>query len=331
MMRLFRWLGLASLIAAMTAAGSAGAADFDAGFTAYVTGDYRTAFSEWRPLAEEGDVEAQFGLGMLYQYGRGVVRDLEVAARWYRRAAEQGSMRAQTQLAGMYARGDGVDEDWDQAIAWWRKAARQGSVRAQFHLGQAFQYGSGVERNLDSAVQWYGEAAAQGYRPAQLQLEEVKRLRQEEGAAMAALAPGTDTDAAAGDAAEEGVAFALARPEWAAVYETVEALRNARSSGGAPLISLSPGQTRALDAAHRVYLGSYRSIEYAEQGWRRVAGVNEDLLGALDAAVTQVDLGRDEGIYYRLQAGPVADAASAGALCRQLIARAVHCVALGPE
>ena len=33
--------------------------DFDKGLTAYNNGDYATALKEWKPLAEEGDVDAQ--------------------------------------------------------------------------------------------------------------------------------------------------------------------------------------------------------------------------------------------------------------------------------
>jgi len=38
-------------------------ADFNRGMTAYKNGDFATALKEWKPLAEQGDVEAQFNLG----------------------------------------------------------------------------------------------------------------------------------------------------------------------------------------------------------------------------------------------------------------------------
>ena len=46
--------------------------DFDKGLTAYNNGDYATALKEWKPLAEEGDVDAQTNLGLMYQNGWGV-------------------------------------------------------------------------------------------------------------------------------------------------------------------------------------------------------------------------------------------------------------------
>ena len=312
------WLILAAPVAAR--------ADFDAGFAGYVIGDYATAFGEWRPIAEAGHIEAQFGLGMLYRDGRGVARDIEAAAGWFRRAAEQGSMRAQTQLAGMYARGDGVEADWDQAIAWWRKAAAQGSERAQFHLGLAYEFGSGVERDLDVAERWYRESAAQGFTAAQRQLDEVARLRREDAAAVA-----EPTATANGGGETDGVVLTLVLPDSSVVHETSEALHAKPPAGAAPLIPLSDDRAQGLARAHRVYFASYRGIEDAAAAWRRVSSANQDLLEGLVAAVGQVDLGRDKGIFYRLQAGPVADGASAGALCRRLAERAVPCVVLRPE
>ena len=37
--------------------------DFKKGMTAAQNGDWATALKEWKPLAEQGDVEAQFNLG----------------------------------------------------------------------------------------------------------------------------------------------------------------------------------------------------------------------------------------------------------------------------
>ncbi len=45
-------------------------ADFDKGLTAAKRGDYATALREWTPLAEQGHVEAQYNLGVMYYKGR---------------------------------------------------------------------------------------------------------------------------------------------------------------------------------------------------------------------------------------------------------------------
>jgi len=65
-------------------------ADYNDGYKAYQAKDYATALKEWKPLAEQGDSSAQFGLGWMYDLGKGVLKDYKQAADWYRKAAEQG-------------------------------------------------------------------------------------------------------------------------------------------------------------------------------------------------------------------------------------------------
>ena len=63
------------------------AQDYDVGLAAYQSGDYATALRELEPLAEQGDTSAQNNLGVMYEYGLGVVQDYTEAVRWYRAAA----------------------------------------------------------------------------------------------------------------------------------------------------------------------------------------------------------------------------------------------------
>ena len=101
-------------------------ADFQAGVDAYNQGDYATALKEWRPLAEQGDVDAQFNLGVMYDMGHGVPpQDYGEAVRWYRLAAEQGYASAQVNLGVLYGDGLGVLQDHVQAHMWANLAAAQ--------------------------------------------------------------------------------------------------------------------------------------------------------------------------------------------------------------
>ena len=49
-----------------------GQTDYLSGIAAFTRDDYQTALSEWRPLAESGQADAQFNLGALYdqQFGQ---------------------------------------------------------------------------------------------------------------------------------------------------------------------------------------------------------------------------------------------------------------------
>lgn len=82
---------------------SEGSASVAAGVTAYMAGDYDTAFANWQPLAEAGQARAQFHLGALYFEGRGVVRDLSQARDWLARAVANGSEPARSLLARVEA------------------------------------------------------------------------------------------------------------------------------------------------------------------------------------------------------------------------------------
>ena len=46
--------------------------DFATGKAAYDNKDYYKAVSIWKPLAEFGNADAQFQLGMLHRFGHGV-------------------------------------------------------------------------------------------------------------------------------------------------------------------------------------------------------------------------------------------------------------------
>ncbi len=68
----------------------AAAQDFDAGWEAYVRGDYDDALRVFRVWADQGDADAQYSLGVMYDLGQGVAQDDAEAVKWYRAAAEQG-------------------------------------------------------------------------------------------------------------------------------------------------------------------------------------------------------------------------------------------------
>ncbi len=93
-------------------------AGYNAGRAAYKQGDYATALREWRPLAKQGNGNAQFMLGVMYRKGQGVPQDDAESVRWSRKAAEQGIAGAQRNLGVMYSQGRGVSQDFVQGYMW---------------------------------------------------------------------------------------------------------------------------------------------------------------------------------------------------------------------
>lgn len=130
--------------------------------TAYQKGDFATAIRNWRSLAEQGDVSAQFNLGVMYANGQGVPQGHKEAVAWYRKAAERGDADAQSNLGAMYGQGHGVPQDYKEAMVWYRKAADQGNATAQHNLGLMYANGQGVPQDHKEAVDWYRKAAEQG-------------------------------------------------------------------------------------------------------------------------------------------------------------------------
>jgi len=55
--------------------------------------------------AKQGDADAQFMLGVMYEEGKGVTQNDKTAVKWYRLAAEQGYAAAQNNLGVKYAKG----------------------------------------------------------------------------------------------------------------------------------------------------------------------------------------------------------------------------------
>ncbi|WP_297540239.1 hypothetical protein [Roseovarius sp.] len=64
------------------------AQSFQDGAAAAQSGNYAEAVKIWKPLADQGDVRAQYNLGVMYDKGRGADQDYARARSWYRKAAE---------------------------------------------------------------------------------------------------------------------------------------------------------------------------------------------------------------------------------------------------
>lgn len=134
---------------------------------AFARDDHQIALAEWQPLAEKGQADAQFNLGVLYDQGLGVARDYAQAAHWYQKAALQGYVQAQYNLAVLYASGLGVAQNYPEAVRWYRQAAMQGLKEAQFNLGVLYESGFGTVQDYTEAAAWYRQAAEHGHFAAQ--------------------------------------------------------------------------------------------------------------------------------------------------------------------
>ncbi|HWA08622.1 MAG TPA: tetratricopeptide repeat protein [Opitutaceae bacterium] len=116
-----------------------------------------------RRAALAGDPRAQFNLGLCYENGRDVEKDLTEAIRWFRAAAEQGYDEAQYALGCCYNGEEGFPRDAAEAIKWWTRAAEQGFADAQYCLGLSYYMGQGVAKDVAEATRWWRHAAEQDH------------------------------------------------------------------------------------------------------------------------------------------------------------------------
>ena len=127
-------------------------------------------FKRTLKLAESGDINAQFNLGMMYQEGDVIPENDSKASLWFRRAALQGHAAAAYRVGVLYDEGRSIPESDVKAVKWWRMAAEKGHALAQYNLGLMYRSGAGVTANAASALKWYRKAAAQGQVNAQYNL-----------------------------------------------------------------------------------------------------------------------------------------------------------------
>jgi TPR repeat protein len=66
-------------------------------------------------------------LGWVYDIGQGVPQDYAEAVKWFRLAAEQGEANAQLGLGVMYGLGKGVPQDYTEGVKWLNLAASRAS------------------------------------------------------------------------------------------------------------------------------------------------------------------------------------------------------------
>ncbi|MBI2819982.1 MAG: sel1 repeat family protein, partial [Acidobacteria bacterium] len=112
-------------------------------------------YADGRMAVEQGNADAQFNLGWMYNEGK----DYAEALKWWRLAAEQGHARAKRGIGLAYYEGKGVPKDYAEAARWLRKAAEQGEPLAQSTLGEMYRKGKGVPQDYVLAYMWLSLSA----------------------------------------------------------------------------------------------------------------------------------------------------------------------------
>lgn len=138
---------------------------------------FKLAAEKARVMAVSGHPKAQTVLGMLYQHGLGVEKDIKIALYWLEKAAEQGLKEAESYLGHLYLEGKFVEKDLDKAEKWLLKAAEHGEREAQLHLGLMYLDDKSTKKNIRHAEIWLREAALQDSEEAKKALEKIPGVK----------------------------------------------------------------------------------------------------------------------------------------------------------
>ncbi len=139
-------------------------------------------------------------------------------------------------------------------------------------------------------------------------------------------------EAAPAQAAEAPAATEPASAPAEATSAPATTLEPQATQAETPATQAAPTQEAAVTPSApagtaRVQLAAGKSEAAVQQEWAALQKAHPQLLGDLKLMIERVDKG-EAGIFYRLQAGPLADRKAAGQLCSSLKAQGQDCLAV---
>lgn len=124
--------------------------------------DFRAAADYFARGAAAGDLDAAYGLAVLYKEGSGVPKDRARAAEYFRQAAQEKHVAAMVEYAIALFNGDGAPKDEAGAAKYFARAAAMNSPVAQNRLARLYAVGRGVKADMVEAMKWHTLATANG-------------------------------------------------------------------------------------------------------------------------------------------------------------------------
>ena len=141
-------------------------AEFEKGVQLLGVGEHAAAISHLQIAANQGCAPAIHSLGIIYERGMGVARDIQLACQLYSEASDLGFVLSQFGLARIYQTGALGTVDLQKAKALYKKAAAKDFSCAQNNLAVILH----DEGDVAGAVRLLRKAVKQGYPEAQMNL-----------------------------------------------------------------------------------------------------------------------------------------------------------------
>ncbi len=134
-------------------------------YEALISGDYDTAYKEYKSCAEKENALCQYMFGTMYLYGEGTAQNSNEAYKWIKlssdhfRNLEYKDLNENEKLIlphlyfdRGYADyfGDGTSKDLKNAFVWLKMSADLGNVEAASMTARNYYLGHGISKNLDN-------------------------------------------------------------------------------------------------------------------------------------------------------------------------------------
>jgi TPR repeat protein len=115
------------------------------------------------PFAKKGHALIQNQIGVMYESGNGVNKNIQEALIWYEKAAKQKNPWALYNLGEIYYMGTHVGQNYTKAFEYYKESASLGNYKAQNVLANMYLDGKGTTPDLKQAIYWYEKSAEQNY------------------------------------------------------------------------------------------------------------------------------------------------------------------------
>lgn len=145
---------------------------------------FKKEFRDNLKRAQAGDARAMFEVGLSYESGIVVAKNLDETIKWWSKAADLGNTSALFNLASLYSservgtfdmyKGKEIPKNPDEAFRLWKILGEQREAAGgMYHLGNCYWYGEGVGRSYKEAVKWWQKAARKDFKQAQEALKKI--------------------------------------------------------------------------------------------------------------------------------------------------------------
>jgi TPR repeat protein len=131
---------------------------FVLGTTMVMTENFEQSKFAYGKSCDLGNLASCYNLGLAYEKGHGVEKNLTKAVDLFRKVCDEDFMAGCFVLGDAYSYGKGVEQNKQTAVALYRRACSGGFMAACTSLGKALQNGKGIEKNYAKACKLYDKA-----------------------------------------------------------------------------------------------------------------------------------------------------------------------------